>query len=225
MYKLTTVLISLILSLPFCAEKPNDPVKLIRDKDTELQKLLKQNTKPGSKERREKLKTLINGIFDFEQMAKKSLSTTTYDGLSNEQKKQFETSFKAMIENTSLKKLEVYRSDSTRYEEPIYKKEGKEAHITAHTFFDGQESIIVYKLFQKKNQWRGWDLVIDDLHTTRNYKRMFKKILEKKTFEDLIALLDKKATDEDKEDKNSPEKQSKQSKKAPVKKEAIKKGK
>ena len=42
-------------------------------------------------------------------------------------------------------------------------------------------------------QWKAWDLIIDDLSTARNYKEQFGKILETKTFAELVEIIRKKA--------------------------------
>jgi phospholipid transport system substrate-binding protein len=185
-----------ILSV-FAFGSADGPLNLIKEKDADLQRLLRQDTK--SKQRRDKLKVLINGIFDFDELGKKSLGSATYGSLKPETQGRFVKAFKEMIENSSLKKLEVYESDSTRYEEPEYHNKSK-VSITAHTFSEGQESILVYKMFLKDGKWKAWDLVIDDLSTSRNYKEQFKRILKTKTIDDLIKILEEKAETESKPD-------------------------
>ncbi len=188
--KILAALILFAICFAYSKEAP-DPIALIKAKDTELQKLLKIKSKKGEKERQEKIKNLINGIFDFETLGKKSLGKKQFEALSPAKQQEFVTAFKNMIETSSLKKLEVYRSDSTNYDSPILK--GEKAKVTAHTFLDGQESVLVYKLKLKNGEWKAWDLIIDDLSTYLNYKEQFKRILKTKTIDDLIQILKKKA--------------------------------
>ncbi len=181
---------SLLSSLSF-AVAMDEPVQMIQKKDAELQKLLKDK---DSSKKTDKIKFLINDIFDFEELGKKALGAETWKTLNPNQQSRFVKAFKQMVENASVKKLEVYQNDSTQYEKP----EGETDHlsVTTHVFSKGQESIIVYKLFKKEGAWRAWDLVIDDLSTARNYGEQFKKILQTNTIDGLIAKLEKKSKGE-----------------------------
>jgi phospholipid transport system substrate-binding protein len=186
-----------------------DPVAIIRKKDEELQKLLRDKN-VGQKTGQ--IKTLINGIFDFEELGRRALGTKTWPTLKPDQQKRFVAAFKSMVENSSVKKLEVYQSDSTRYDAP--EVDGTKATVTAHVFSKGQESIVTYKLLQKNETWKAWDLIIDDLSTAGNYGDQFRKILQNNNVDQLIAKLEKKAAgDEAKTDnvKASTEKQAAQS--------------
>ncbi len=165
-----------------------DPVALIRAKDTELQKMLREKKTEGH---REKLKQLINGIFDFAELGKRALGRQVWDEASETQRTEFVQAFQAMVENSSLKKLDAYRSDSTRYD-PAEGDEDR-MEVTAHVWNKGTESIVVYKLRATDGSWKAWDLVIDDLSTARNYNEQFRKILEKHGLDELIARLKKKA--------------------------------
>ncbi len=207
MRKTAIVSVLLLLAAFMLNAESADPEKLIKTKIQKLQSILRQKGKTGNQEKREKIKKLVSEMFDFQEMGRKSLSKTTYDSLPEEQRERFVKAFQEMIENTSIRKLELYKSDSTIYDAPVYRKDDKEANVTAHTYFEGQESIVVYKMFLRNGQWRGWDLVIDDLHTTRNYKTIFIKILKTKTFEELIKLLEDKAKNTEKEEKAEPKKQ------------------
>ncbi len=163
-----------------------DPVEVIRTKDAELQKLLRDKEK-----KTDRIKALINGIFDFEELGRRALGPAQWGKMAAAQQVRFVKAFREMVENSSVKKLEAYVSDSTRYDKP----EGSEekTNVTAHVFSKGTESVVTYKLLLKQGVWRAWDLVIDDLSTAGNYGDQFRKILEKNTLDGLIAKLEKKA--------------------------------
>jgi hypothetical protein len=118
-----------------------------------------------------------------------------------EQQKRFVKAFREMVENSSIKKLEAYHSDSTSYDPPELREasgtKGPAATVTSHVFSKGQESIVVYKLLVKDGEWKAWDLIIDDLSTAGNYGDQFRKILQTSNMEGLIARLEKKAAGTD----------------------------
>ncbi len=168
---------------------PGDPVAVIKKKDAELQKLLRD--KVASKQT-DRIKVLINGIFDFEELGKHALGPDTWKTMTPDQQKRFVKAFKEMVENASVKKLEVYQSDSSTYEAPDL-GDGK-ASVTAHVFSKGTESVVTYKLLVKGDAWKSWDLIIDDLSTARNYGEQFHKILQTSSMDGLIAKLEKKGS-------------------------------
>jgi hypothetical protein len=63
---------------------PGDPVAIIKKKDAELQKMLRE--KVASKQT-DKLKVLINGIFDFEELGKRALGPATWKTMNPDQQK------------------------------------------------------------------------------------------------------------------------------------------
>jgi phospholipid transport system substrate-binding protein len=174
------------------------PVLLLKEANQELQILLRETDSSGveSEEdigRREKIKNLINGIFDFEELGRKALGKKVYSELSAEKQQEFVQSFRNMVEVSSLKNLDVYKSDSILYEEPKYTRQGAKAKVEARSYFKGQETILVYKMLQVDGEWKTWDLVTDDLSTYRNYREQFRSILKKKSVDDLIQILKDKA--------------------------------
>ncbi len=183
---------AVLLSLVFtgtASATPGDPVAIIKKKDAELQKMLRDKE---SAKKTDKLKVLINGIFDFGELGKRALGPEIWKTMTPDQQTRFVKAFKGMVENASVKKLEVYQSDSTTYEAPDI-QDGK-ANVTSHVFSKGTESIVTYKLQAQDTTWKAWDLIIDDLSTARNYGEQFRKILQTSDMNALIGKLEKKSS-------------------------------
>ena len=183
-------LMILVVGISLMAFAAEDPVAAIKKKDGELQALLKKSNHT-SKEK-ERVKDLLSESFDFEMLAKKSLSAKDWDAQDAAAQEKFVTEFKRMVRNSSATRLELYRADSTIYEPAKMKKEG-EARVVAHLWNKGKEAVLEYKMSQVNGKWMAWDLVIDDLSTARNYKDQFSQILKTKSFADLIDIISKKA--------------------------------
>lgn len=168
-----------------------DPVGMVRAKDTELRALLKQQKKAATPERREKIKTLINSVFDFQELGRRALPSQTWKSATPEQQNAFVTEFRRMVENSSVKQLDSYESDSSSYQPA--KITGDKCEVTVNMWNKGTMSVVVYKMKQENGQWRAWDFVIDDLSTMRNYRDQFSKILKEKDLDGLIETIRKKA--------------------------------
>ena len=187
MFKKILVAMACASMLAFAAE---DPVAAIQKKDTELQALLKKSSR-NAKET-ERVKSLLNDSFDFGLLAKKSLSANDWKSQDAASQEKFVTEFQRMVKNSSAKRLELYRADSTIYE-PAKMKGDSDARVVAHLWNKGKESILEYKMTLVDGKWKAWDLVIDDLSTARNYKDQFSQILKNKSFAELIDVISKKA--------------------------------
>lgn len=192
MFKKLLILIACASLMAFAAE---DPVAAIKKKDGELQTLLKKSNR--SVKETERVKTLLNESFDFELLAKKSLSKSDWEKQEASAQEKFVAEFQRMVRNSSAKRLELYRADSTIYE-PAKMKGDDEARVVAHLWYKGKESVLEYKMSLVNGNWKAWDLIIDDLSTARNYKEQFGQILKNKSFAELIDIISKKADEAEK---------------------------
>ncbi|SHH48058.1 phospholipid transport system substrate-binding protein [Fibrobacter sp. UWCM] len=185
-------LLTVFAVMAFAAE---DPVAAVKKKDAELQALLKKSSR-NAKEI-ERVKSLLNDSFDFALLAKKSLAKGDWEKQDAASQEKFVAEFQRMVRNSSAKRLELYRADSTIYE-PAKMKGSDEARVVAHLWNKGKESVLEYKMSLVNGNWKAWDLVIDDLSTARNYKEQFGQILKTKSFAELIDIISKKADEAEK---------------------------
>ncbi len=183
-------LMILVVGLSLVAFAAEDPVAAIKKKDGELQALLKKSNHTAKE--KDRVKDLLSDSFDFEMLAKKSLSAKDWNAQDAASQEKFVSEFKRMVRNSSAKRLELYRADSTIYE-PAKMKKDNEARVVAHLWNKGKEAVLEYKMTQVNGKWMAWDLVIDDLSTARNYKDQFSQILKTKSFAELIDIISKKA--------------------------------
>src|SRR5580704_9652348 len=91
-----------------------EPVEVIRSKDIELQKLLREK---DVSQKTDRVKTLVNGIFDFGELGKRALGST-WGKMTPSQQTRFTKAFQKWVENASVKKLDAYLNDSTHYDAP-----------------------------------------------------------------------------------------------------------
>lgn len=192
MVKKILMALAIASAMSFAAD---DPVATIKKKDVELQALLKKSSR-NAKET-ERVKALLNDSFNFEELARKSLAADVWKAQDAASQQKFVAEFQRMVRNSSAKRLEVYRADSTIYE-PAKMKGDKDARVVAHLWNKGKESVLEYKMSQVDGNWKAWDLVIDDLSTARNYKDQFGQILKNKSFAELIDVISKKADEAEK---------------------------
>ena len=167
-----------------------NPITEIQNKDHALQTFLKHHSSNFTKVQQDSLKQLINGIFDFQELGKRSMGSN-WSKLTKAQQTQFISTFKTMVENTSIKRLENYRSDSAHY---TVKGSGAKTVVNGTVWYKGRSSKVSYKLQQVNGQWRAYDLVLGGLSTMQNYHDQFSGIMKKEGFNGLMTRLRKNSS-------------------------------
>lgn len=167
------------------------PWQLIVKKDNQLKNAISSYEKLHTPVALEMVATVINSIFNFSEMGQKALPKTIWDAADPAERAAFVFQFKRMIQASSIRKIEVYQSDSTLY--GLSENGDREATVSAVVWYKVRQTKLLYKMMKGNATWMVWDLVINDLSTVRSYREQFKVILDTKSFSDLIGILKKKA--------------------------------
>lgn len=167
------------------------PLELIKNKDKELQSAIRTYNGLQNKENKNRIITLINGIFDFQIMAQRSLPKTVWDSASTAQRSLFVNQFERMIKNASITRLEMYQADSVIY--ALKDSSAEKVTLNARVCYKDKQTVIVYKMQKNDGQWKVWDLMIGEMSTVRTYRDQFTELLKTKTLDELTLLLQKKA--------------------------------
>jgi len=169
----------------FAQGKIADPVEAIRRHDQDLQALLRRY-QPANGAQRDTLKHLINEMFSFPELGKRALGKT-WATLKKPDQDTFVAVFKKAVESSSMKRLENYRADSTKYAATVGNAD--KTVVTATVYRNGKSSKVVYKLFQQKGSWQAWDLVLDDVSSLHTYKDQFASIIAKEGLAGVLSRL------------------------------------
>lgn len=187
---LCLVLATLASTPALADQKISDPVEAIRRHDQDLQALLKRS-QPATPAQRDTLKRMINEMFSFPELGKRALGKT-WGTLKKPEQDTFVAVFRKAVESSSMKRLENYRADSTKYS---VAGKGDNTVVTAIVWRGGKSSKVVYKLFQQNGSWQAWDLILDDVSSLRTYKDQFTAIIAKEGFPAVVSRLRAKTGD------------------------------
>lgn len=172
---------------------PQSPVEVVRSRNEAVERIVRSSGEEVSPETREKLKDIINGFIDFQELSRRALGKH-WDQRTAKEQGEFVTVFRQLVRNSSVKKLEVYKADRVEYLEPVIT--GSDAKVTtiAHK---GEKSVeIVYQMHQVGNDWKAYDVVIDGASTARNYRDSFYKEIAKSSYRDMYEKLVRKLAQE-----------------------------
>jgi phospholipid transport system substrate-binding protein len=148
-------------------------------------------SKPEKKqERRKVLVDVISKRFNFEEMAKRTVGAE-WAKRTPEERREFVDSFRTLLSNSYLGRIENYSGEKVRYNKEITDGEYAEVRTEINT---GQSIIpIDYKMENAGGDWRVYDVVVEGTGLVSNYREQFKRILRKESFEALNKTIREKA--------------------------------
>lgn len=163
--------------------------QMLTDRDTQIKRLLGPEGSDYSDRQRDDLKEIINGIIDFDALAKAALEVT-YDTISTEDRNEFVTLFGDIIRDQSLSKLDIYRAevayDSIRVDAP-------KAIVWTTASYKDVRTPVTYTMELREKEWMIIDMSIDNVSTAESYNRQFQGVIRKRGFDALLGSLRKRA--------------------------------
>jgi len=142
-------------------------------------------------QQRENVSDLVSSYFDMREMAKRSLAKYWKKRTPAEQD-EFAELYAELIKNTYIERLRSFSGsrDGTTVGEEIIR--GKKSVVSSVVWQNNQEISIVYKLYQKKDRWLVYDVIIENVSLVRNYRSQFAQIIQKDGYEALVRKIQKK---------------------------------
>ena len=171
-------------SVCFADSEITDKLKSTIDKVIAIVKV--ENLKKDKQSRRVALRKAIDERFDYRQMVMRSLAKN-WDPRSDQERQQFISLFKSLLENSYASKLESYSDEKINYLSEVIK--GKYALVKTEVVRPSSTIVVDYKLIQENGNWRVYDFVIEGVSMIRNYRSQFTKIIRKDSYEVLVQKL------------------------------------
>ncbi len=121
-------------------------------------------------------------------MAKRSLGPA-WRQRTPEERKEYVALFRQVLENSCLGKIGSYRGEKIRYVKDSVEG-GRIATVeTLIVTGKGQEIPLNYRMMKENPGWRVYDVVIGEISLVNNYRSQFAGILQRSSFQDLLARL------------------------------------
>ena len=172
------------------AQNSEDYIKnMLIERDQEIKELLGPEGQEYTDEQRAELKEIINGVIDFEEMAKIALDET-YNTISDENRAEFIDLFTTIIRDHSLNTLDIYRAKITY--NSIELADGN-AMVKTMAELKDVRTPVDYKMELEGDDWVITDMSVDDLWTAESYKNQFQRIIQRRGFDTLMESLRKRA--------------------------------
>jgi len=173
------------------AGEPVEIVKVAGDKAIQVLKDPKLQPKEKKKERIERLKEIVNPLFDYEEMARRSLGPHWRRRTPQEQQ-GFVKLFRDFVERIYSNNVDLYAGERIVI--------GKETIDNDYAQVDssfvnpkGEEFSVVFRLRRTEGKWKVYDAVVENISIVNNYRSQFDRVISKSSFEELLRLLKEKA--------------------------------
>jgi len=175
---------------PGYAGPPTDSMKTTIDEVLRIvrEKELKQPEK--AEERRHLLEKVVAARFDYAEMSRRALGAP-WNQLTDQQKQEFVGLFRTLLTNSYADKIETYSGEGVQYLNERTEKEY--AEVRTKVLSGKTEIPLDYRLINKADDWRVYDVVVDGVSLVNNYRGQFTKILRASSYSDLVDQLRKKS--------------------------------
>jgi phospholipid transport system substrate-binding protein len=184
------MIVTLAIAIPAWGGEPTDRIKGGTDK------IIAVLSDPGllgdqkAEERRLAIRKAVDELFDWEEMAKRSLARHWRER-SDEEKKEFVVLYGKLLERTYLDRVEGYSGEEVIYTEE--RIDGKYALVKVKIVSKTKQEIAVdYRLKNKKEEWLVYDVSVEGVSLVNNYRTQFNQILMKSSYESLVERLKEK---------------------------------
>lgn len=183
------VLAGLLSAQAYAQDTSEEIQTMLENRDQQIKELLGPKGSEYTEEQTEELKGIINGVIDFDAMAKIALEDT-YNTISDEQRTEFVDLFSTIIRDNSLKKLDIYRAKVTYTNVDV---DGNLVLVETTAELDDVRTPVNYKMRKEGEEWVITDMSIDDVYTAESYNRQFQRIINRRGFDSLMESLRKRA--------------------------------
>ena len=148
-----------------------------------------KDTSLSKKEKKEGILKTIDGLFDFNLMARLSLGKEKWKPLSKSKRKEFSKLFVERLKQSYLDKLDLYTDEEVVVGEAKQTKKNRVEVLTFLVSKDDKKEM-TYKLYKsKKKGWLVYDVDVLGVSIVATYRSQFSGILKKGSMEQLLERM------------------------------------
>jgi len=172
----------------------NSVIDVFNDKD--------MKSPEKSSQRNQVLREKADRIFDWDEMAKRTLGRHWRD-ITDEQQKQFIDIFVDFLQRVYLGRIDTFMDqiEGLTYDSVDYLKETKQGRfcmVETVIKIDNNQFPVNYRLVNKDGKWVVYDVSVEGIGLVANYRTQFNDILNRSTFDELIQQLKKRKPEDEK---------------------------
>lgn len=164
------------------------PTEVVQLAVEQVVRLMQDSERPAaSQQRRFEIRLIANRLFDFTEMARRSLGRHWSDRTS-QQREEFVRLFSGLLERSYFSKIENYAGERFVYNGETV--EGEFATVRSKIIGGRKAEIPVdYRLHLVGSRWAVHDVLIDGISIVSNYRAQFNQIIQTSSYDNLIQKM------------------------------------
>lgn len=160
-----------------------DPMTIVKGTVGQVLQVLQDNQMPQQSRQRRVLE-IVGPRFDFKDMARSSLGYN----------EKFVPLFTAFMEEAYITKINAYAGQKVQYvgQSSTDAGDAEVKTVVMPTDASEQSIRINYRLKQSAGEWKVYDVTVDDISITANYRNQFNHVINEKGFDALMSAMREK---------------------------------
>jgi phospholipid transport system substrate-binding protein len=191
---ITLTILAAFWAAPCGAEEPMEALKPPVEEVLAILKDSRYQSDEHKAEQLDRLHRVIRELFDFTEIAKRTLARN-WRSFTPQQRKAFSEVFAELLENTYTGKIRgEFQDEKIVFLEQEMLSERKSL-VRSHIVRETTEVPVDYRMILKKDGWRVYDVIVEGISLVQNYRTQFDDILVKESPAQLIERLEKKVAE------------------------------
>lgn len=176
------------------AAQGGEPLEVVKNATEKAIQILQDPGLQGKDKRNEKLSNLravVNPVFDYGEMARRTLGRHWSSRTAAEQE-EFTRLFREFVERIYSDKIDLYNGEKVIFGSESVDQELAQVD-SAIIDAKGEKTAVLYRLVKNNSGWKVYDAVVEDISLVANYRSQFDRIIRNSSYQELIRRLkDKK---------------------------------
>jgi phospholipid transport system substrate-binding protein len=147
--------------------------------------------RPRSEMRRAQIRRVASDLFDFDEMARRTL-TRHWNGRSADEQAEFVRLFTDLLEGSYIGRIEQFSGERILYLSE--RVDGHYATVRSRIVTRRPSEIAVdYRLQLRDGRWRAYDVLLDGVSFVATFRAEFDRIIQQSSYAGLVDKLRKRA--------------------------------
>jgi phospholipid transport system substrate-binding protein len=189
----------LLCSSAFAAEK-SEPRLILENTMNQVIVILNQPEFKNAKTNQallQEVKDKLYAIFDFKEFSARAVGGA-WRTFTPEQQENFVEAFGQLLYATYRNNLLEYNGQKFIFKSENFSAKGDKIEILTTVYpVKNNEAPVNFRMLQKPEGWKIYDIIIENVSMIQNYSNQFKEILKTGTPAELIAAIQKQANEQE----------------------------
>jgi len=183
--------LSLMMAMPAWAADSQGPREVIESTVHEIISVLEKRADKTklTEDDRNYIRKAVEGRFDYEAMARRSLGKPWRD-LNKAERAHFTEVFRELLERSYGNRLNEYKGQTVQFENAELRKD--KARVLSTVIDEARQIPVEYRLHQTETGWQVYDISIEGTSMVRTFYQDFQSILDNGGYAKLLNTLEEK---------------------------------